>query len=96
MKIFELLLHDEPRTRSGKDLVIIDALDECDSDHDQKTFLTLIGNELVSRRIPLRFLICSRPEPQIQETFNMDSMKLVTRVVIWTKRLNRMMTFEDT
>ena len=82
MKIFELLLHDEPRTRSGKDLVIIDALDECDSDHDQKTFLTLIGNELVSRRIPLRFLICSRPEPQIQETFNMDSMKLVTRVVI--------------
>src|SRR6266576_2792664 len=75
MKVFESLLRDEPGLRPEKDLVIVDAIDECDSDRDQNTFLTLIGNELTSQRIPLRFLICSRPEPHIQETFNQDIMR---------------------
>ena len=82
MKVFEMLLRDEPDLRPAKNLVIIDALDECDSDYDQKTFLTLIGNELASGKIPLRFLICSRPEPHLQETFNMDSMKRITHFVV--------------
>ena len=67
MKAFKLRLRDEPRLRPAKSLIIIDALDECDSDQDQKTFLTLIADELASRRIPLRFLFCSRPEAHIQE-----------------------------
>jgi len=82
MKVFELFLGAEFCLRPEKDLVIIDALDECDSDQDQKTFLTLIENELASRRIPLRFLISSRPEPHIQETFNMGTMKRITRVLV--------------
>jgi len=82
MKVFSLLLCNEPELHPAKDLVIVDALDECDSDQDQKHFLTLIGNELTSRKIPLRFLICSRPEPHIQETFNMDIMKRITRVLV--------------
>ena len=85
MKVFELLLRDEPGLRPEKYLVIVNALDECDSDQDQKTFLTLIENELASRRIPLRFLISSRPEPHIQETFNMDTMKRITRVLVLDK-----------
>ncbi|KAF8347572.1 hypothetical protein F5887DRAFT_1281201 [Amanita rubescens] len=60
MKAFELLLRNEPGLRPEK---------------GSKTFLTLIENELASRRIPLRFLISSRPEPHIQETFNMNNMK---------------------
>ena len=82
MKVFEMLLHDEPDLRPAKNLVIIDALDECDSDQDQKTFLTLIENGLASRRFPLRFLISSRPEPLIQETFNMDTMKRITHALV--------------
>ena len=82
MKVFELLLRDEHGLRPEKDLVIVDALDECGSDQDQKIFLTLIGNELASRRIPLRFLVSSRPEPHIQETFNINAMKHITRVLV--------------
>jgi hypothetical protein len=82
MKAFELLLRNEPGLRPEKGLVIVDALDECNSDQDQKDFLTLIENELASRRIPLRFLISSRPEPHIQETFNMDTMKRITSALV--------------
>ncbi len=82
LKIFESFLSAESGLRPEKRFVIIDALDECDSEQDQKTFLTLIGKELASRKIPLRFLICSRPEPHIQEAFNTDIMKRITRVLI--------------
>ena len=78
MKAFKLLLRDEPGFCPAKNLIIIDALDECDSDQDQKTILTLIGDELASRRSPLRFLICSRPEAHIQETFKRDIMNRTT------------------
>ncbi|KAF8347575.1 hypothetical protein F5887DRAFT_915827 [Amanita rubescens] len=80
-KVFEILLRNEPGLRPQKSLIIIDAVDECDIDEDQKTLLILIG-KLVSQGIPLRFLICSRPEPHIQETFDLDIMKQITRVLV--------------
>ena len=78
MQAFKLLLHDELGLRPVKNLIIINTLDKCNSDQDQKTFLTLIADELASHRIPLHFLICSRPEAHIREMFKRDVMKCTT------------------
>jgi hypothetical protein len=52
-------------------LVIIDGLDECDSKPVQSRILKIIFHTLVKKnKLPFRFLICSRPEPHIRETFD--------------------------
>ncbi|KAJ7836863.1 hypothetical protein B0H13DRAFT_2368517 [Mycena leptocephala] len=51
-------------------LVIIDGLDECNGKPMQSRIVTIIFRDLVKNRLPIRFLICSRPEPNIRETFN--------------------------
>ncbi|KAJ7432549.1 hypothetical protein B0H11DRAFT_793492 [Mycena galericulata] len=51
-------------------LVIIDGLDECDGKPMQKRIVTMIFRMLVENHLPIRFLICSRPEPNIRETFD--------------------------
>ena len=78
MQAFKLLLCDELGLRPVKNLIIINTLDKCNSNQDQKTFLTLIMDELTSHRIPLHFLICSRPEAHIREMFKRDVMKCTT------------------
>ena len=80
--VFGSLLHDKPELHPEKSLVIIDGVDECHSEQHQKLFLTLIGNAMSLRKISLRFLICSRPEPHIQETFDTETMKTVTRALM--------------
>ena len=82
MQAFKLLLCDEPGLRPVKNLIIVNTLDKCNSDQDQKTFLTLIVDELASCRIPLHFLIYSRPEAHIQETFKRDVMKRTTLFLV--------------
>jgi len=82
VKVFENLLRDNPGLRLEKSLVIIDGVDECASEQDQKLFLTLIADALARTKIPLRFLICSRPEPHIKETFDMENIKDITRTVV--------------
>ncbi|KAF8347587.1 hypothetical protein F5887DRAFT_1157712 [Amanita rubescens] len=81
-KVFKDLLHDNPGLRPEKSLVIIDGVDECGTEQDQKLFLTLIADELAQTNIPLRFLICSRPEAHIQETFDAENMKRLSRSVV--------------
>ena len=81
-KVFENLLRDNPEFRPEKSLVIIDGVDECATEKDQNLFLTLIADQLARTKIPLRFLICSRPESHIEETFNMENMKDITRTVV--------------
>ena len=81
VKVFENLLRDKPGLRPEKSLVIIDGVDECATEQDQKLFLTLIADALARTGIPLRFLICSRPEAHIQETFDAENMKRLTRSV---------------
>ncbi|KAF8330244.1 hypothetical protein F5887DRAFT_923295 [Amanita rubescens] len=78
VKVFENLLRDNPGLRSEKSLVIIDGVDECDAEQDQKHFLTLIANafKLARTNIPLCFLICSIPEPHIKETFDMENIEI--------------------
>ncbi|KIL55465.1 hypothetical protein M378DRAFT_90862, partial [Amanita muscaria Koide BX008] len=57
-------------------VVIIDGVDECSDDNLQRRFLKIIGNAVKDDRIPLRFLICSRPEAHIQDT--MDTFRSLT------------------
>ncbi|KAF8338372.1 hypothetical protein F5887DRAFT_517372 [Amanita rubescens] len=82
VKVFENLLRDNPGLRPEKSLVIIDGADECATEQDQILFLTLIADALARTKIPLRFLICSRPEPHIIETFKMKNMKDITRNIV--------------
>ena len=81
-KVFENLLRDNPEFRPEKSLVIIDGLNECATEQDQKLFLTLIGDALTRTNIPLRFLICSRPNAHIKKTFDMEHMKMVTHALM--------------
>ena len=81
VKAFNGLLHDVPDFRPKKSLVIIDGVDECTPDKDQLFFLRLIGDALCKSQIPLRFLICSRPEAHIQEAFGSGAMVKVTNPV---------------
>ncbi|KAM6497627.1 hypothetical protein JOM56_005575 [Amanita muscaria] len=51
-------------------VVIIDGVDECSDDGLQRRFLKIIGNAVRDDQVPLRFLICSRPEAHIQDTID--------------------------
>ena len=59
-EVFEHL-HDKPILRPEGSFVIIDGVDECATERDQKLFLALIAGALAHTSIPLRFLSCSRP-----------------------------------
>ncbi|KAF9261598.1 hypothetical protein L218DRAFT_836824, partial [Marasmius fiardii PR-910] len=50
-------------------LVVIDGLDECLADNGQQQVLSFLSLAM-TKNLPLRFLICSRPEPEIQQRFN--------------------------
>lgn len=50
-------------------VVIIDGLDECKGDNNQRDVVRHIGNLTHLNDIPLRFVVVSRPEPQIEESF---------------------------
>ena len=76
------LLHDKPALLLTRFLVIIDGEDECAPNRTQQVFLRLISNAISDRNIPLRFLICSRPEAHIQETFGSHIMAKVTQPVL--------------
>ncbi|KIM35685.1 hypothetical protein M413DRAFT_326868 [Hebeloma cylindrosporum] len=67
-----------------KDLpfVIIDGLDECQGFETQKHILKLIGEALEKYKLPLRFLIASRPEPHIREIFDTSHLNQKTRRII--------------
>lgn len=50
-------------------VVIIDGLDESKGEREQSEILRLIGKTLDSPQpLPLRWMICSRPEPHLQQT----------------------------
>ncbi|KAF9267030.1 hypothetical protein L218DRAFT_955504 [Marasmius fiardii PR-910] len=55
-------------------LVIIDGLDECLSVSEQERVLSLVQSAM-EKKLPVRFLICSRLEPEIQKIFNGDGLR---------------------
>jgi len=53
------------RVRSYPTLIVIDGLDECAGKDVQSDIIRVIGEAMKDVRLPLRFLVASRPEPHI-------------------------------
>ena len=66
--------------------VIVDGLNECSEDETQESILRLIGDALTEHKLPLRFLIASRPEPHIRDNFDNPSLRRIS---------NRLMLHDD-
>jgi hypothetical protein len=62
-------------------LVILDGLDEFHDKATQKEILQLLCETITVHKLPLRFLIASRPESHIRDTFNQESLRTVIRRV---------------
>ena len=60
-------------------LVVMDGLDECTGNDDQRLILNYIHELIHIHRIALRFLVVSRPEPQIRQAFE-DTGTMATTV----------------
>ncbi|KAJ6523099.1 hypothetical protein DFH09DRAFT_877035, partial [Mycena vulgaris] len=58
-------------------LVIIDGLDECEGKAIQSRIVKILFHMISDKKLPIMFLICSRPELHIRETF--DSLPPETR-----------------
>jgi hypothetical protein len=63
---------------SSRRLVIIDGLDECSDPKVQQNVLEVLANSLQQHRLPLVFLIASRPEQHISLTFNTGLLPTIT------------------
>ncbi|KAJ7922341.1 hypothetical protein B0H13DRAFT_1470488, partial [Mycena leptocephala] len=63
----------EPLRGSAPPLLLIDGLDECNGDHVQVQILRLIENVVSQHPNTFRFLVASRPEAYIRETFSEPS-----------------------
>ena len=72
---------DGQATGSSPFLVIIDSLDKCQGDNDQSIILSDVRDLLYKHRLPLLFLITSRPKSHIRETFEEPVMSSLTEVV---------------
>ncbi|KAF9264439.1 hypothetical protein L218DRAFT_844397, partial [Marasmius fiardii PR-910] len=73
--------------RPSPTLIIIDGLDECLALGDQQQVLSLVLSAM-EHRLPLRFLICSRPELQIQDRFNQQNLQQFTKSISLNNDLN--------
>ena len=69
-------------------LVIIDGLDECHDKATQQLILRLLCETITFHKLPLRFLIGSRPESHIRDSFDQESLYKVTRRVILDETFN--------
>ncbi|KAF8572852.1 hypothetical protein K439DRAFT_1568058 [Ramaria rubella] len=58
-------------------VVVIDALDECKEENSTSSILHCISNH-IEGLLPLKFLITSRPEPNITVAFKSSTLKMVT------------------
>jgi hypothetical protein len=69
-------------------LVIIDGLDECHDKATQQLILRLLCDTITVHKIPLRFLIGSRPESHIRTTFDQESLYTITHRVVLDETFN--------
>ncbi|PPQ90685.1 hypothetical protein CVT25_003723 [Psilocybe cyanescens] len=58
--------------------IIVDGLDECADSTTQRNILSLISYHIRHHSLPLRFLIASRPEYWIRDTFEVGTMHDLT------------------
>ena len=76
-----------PRPRHSY-LVIIDGLDECIDKATQQSILRLLCEMITVHKLPLRFLIGSRPESHIRSSFDQESLYTITHRVILDETFN--------
>jgi hypothetical protein len=67
-----------PQLQTPTPVIIIDGVDECSDRELQRRFLDTLGKAAMGSRLPLRFLICSRPEAHIRECFNRFQCPAIT------------------
>ena len=63
-------------------LVIIDGLDECHDKATQQSILRLLCETITVHKLPIRFLIGSRPETHIRACFDQESLYTITHRVV--------------
>ena len=63
-------------------LVIIDGLDKCHDKATQRLILQLLCETITVHKLPLRFLIGSRPESHIRASFDQESLYTITHRVV--------------
>ena len=63
-------------------IVIIDGLDECQDKATQQLILRLLCETITVHKLPLRFLIGSRPESHIRNSFDQESLYTITHRVV--------------
>ncbi|KAF8181029.1 hypothetical protein K438DRAFT_1554127, partial [Mycena galopus ATCC 62051] len=66
VQLQELILNPCAGMESPPWIIIIDGLDECEGKNAQRDILQLIGDS-TQQRVPLRFIIASRPEAHIRD-----------------------------
>ena len=69
-------------------LVIIDGLDECHDKATQESILRLLCETITVHKLPLRFLIGSRPEFYIRASFDQECLYTITRRVVLDDAFN--------
>ena len=69
-------------------LVIIDGLDECHDKVTQQLILQRLCEAVAVHKLPLRFLIGSRPESHIRDIFDQESLYTVTRRVVLDEKFD--------
>jgi len=69
-------------------LVIIDGLDECHDKATQQMILGLLWETITVHKLPLRFLIGSRPESHIRASFDRESFYTITHRVVLDETFN--------
>jgi NACHT domain len=69
-------------------LVIIDGLDECHDKAIQQSILRLLCETITIHKLPLRFLIGSRPESHIRASFDQESLYTITQRVVLDETFN--------
>ena len=69
-------------------LVIIDGLDECHDKAIQQSILQLLCESIIVHKLPLRFLMGSRPESHIREIFDQESLYTITQRVVLDESFN--------
>ena len=69
-------------------LVIIDGLDECHDKKSQQLILQLLCETITVHKLPLRFLIGSRPESHIRTSFDQESLYTITHRVVLDETFN--------
>ena len=69
-------------------LVIIDGLDECHDKAAQQSILRLLCEAITVHKLPLRFLIGSRPESHIRASFDQESLYTITQRVVLDEKFN--------